>query len=321
MSRSYPAKKLDRKVVSSQQFTDPISGKQLNTYLIEKDPTIEDPIPYQTYFLGLDIADLLGYKDKKGLIKRIPTENKYIITNANINIKGDHWSPLNTKLSNRGSVIIDFGSVNYLLSSSKLDTSSPYQVWISTIMNSLFNYGYYMDPIRTYNEINNLFSRLLYSYTPAEGERNIIDICSIREKKLNIIKNNGYISIAEDPNLKRRIYNLAFMTIFNLNIFSDPNYSFINNPFKIAYDICGYDGVMIIKGSIDGILAHLMNGASIEFLESWYSKLNYNKLYAIPNGEKYREYHIQKANYIEEDPYVDNKHSYGVNVDNIVDKE
>lgn len=317
MSKAYPAKRLDRKVVGVKQFIDPISGKRLTTFMIEKEITANDPIPYQTYFLGLDIANLLEYKDSRGLVKRIPTEDKYLIMNEDFRVA----LSATPKLNNHGAVIIDFPSVSKLLVNSRLKTATPYQTWVNTVMNSLLSYGYYMDPVRTYNEINGVFSRLLYSYTPAEGEKNVIDLLTVKEKKLNIIKNNNYVAIADDPNLKRRIYNLAFFSVFNISIFNDPNYSFIDNPFSVAYDICGYDGVMMIKGVIDSLLIHLQNGASIEFLESWYSRCTYDKLYAVPNGEAYKNYHITKNNYIEEDPYVDDKHSYGINVDSMVDKE
>lgn len=288
------------------------------------------------YFLAKDIETIFNYKGINDTIRRLPVENKLLLRPCNF---GSGVPPiLNFKLNNRGSLMIDIAGLNRIIMRSNLPIARQYQEWVyEDVFPKLWMYGMYINPIKVNSMIKSIFSNILYNHTPGQYEPTIILMDELEENKA-FVSNKKYTLIENDPLLKTRILNIAFMKftgrpmglVYGNN--KDFNYSYndviIENPFLIAFDIGGPELVRLIFKEVDLIIEYMKNGFTIDEIESGNMDPTHSFYNIDTQGKKYIEYQKSKTKPVDIDLDKINKEyrkeqeskKYGINIDEVVDK-
>lgn len=288
------------------------------------------------YFLAKEIEVIFNYKGIKDTIRRLPVENKLLLRPCNFGSGGT--TILNFKLNNRGSLMIDIAGLNRIIMRSNLPIARQYQEWVyEDVFPKLWMYGMYINPIKVNSMIKSIFSNILYNHTPGQYEPTIILMNELEENKA-FVNNESYTLIENDPLLKTRILNIAFMKftgrpmglVYGNN--KDFNYSYndviIENPFLIAFDIGGPELVKLIFKEVDLIIEYMKNGFTIDEIEKGQIDPTHSFYNIDTQGKKYIEYQKSKTKLVDIDLDKINKEyrkeqeskSYGINIDEVVDK-
>lgn len=106
------------------------NGQQVRTVIIDKDP----------YFVGKDIATILGYKNTKdALLKHVDDEDKL-------------GSQIATSGQNRKMTVINESGLYSLILSSKLPTAKQFKHWVtSEVLPAIRKHGVYMTDEKAYD--------------------------------------------------------------------------------------------------------------------------------------------------------------------------
>lgn len=106
------------------------NGQQVRTVIIDNDP----------YFVGKDIATILGYKNTKdALLKHVDDEDKL-------------GSQIATSGQNRKMTVINESGLYSLILSSKLPTAKQFKHWVtSEVLPAILKHGVYMTDEKAYD--------------------------------------------------------------------------------------------------------------------------------------------------------------------------
>lgn len=293
------------------------------------------------WFIANELAEVLQYSSLKSILSRIDQKHKLILKKSDI-LYSSNLEPFKliyTSIeevcsliaSNRGILLIDSAAANQIIYRSYKEETRPYKQWLEeTVVPSLFTDYEYTDKDTAKHAIDGMFNNLLYSHNtnPSIGEDKVLYKATLNVNDYEYARVNGFFSIGEDPIIRGRILNIAFLECFSLSIYNtDPAMNILQDPFSIAYRIGGEQAVSYLHSKIVSIVMDLRYGVLLEQLEqiAWYRYNNKIKShYSVPDGKSFQEY-IKSQNDIEkkemERLYNDGKHIYGINIDNLVDKD
>ena len=95
----------------------------------------------EVWFIGINVANMLGYNKPKDAVRRIDKEDRRIITKSQSPFEMDFEIP------NRGLTIINESGLYSLILSSKLPTAKKFKRWVtSEVLPSIRKTGAYMTP-------------------------------------------------------------------------------------------------------------------------------------------------------------------------------
>ena len=288
------------------------------------------------YFLAKDIEVIFNYKGIKDTIRKLPIENKLLLRSCNL--KSGETPLFDFQIPKRGLLMIDITGLNRIIMRSNLPIARQYQEWVyEDIFPKLWMYGMYINPIKVNSMIKSIFSNILYNHNPGELDPVIIPVDNIDQYRV-FVNNESYTLIENDPLLKTRIFNIAFMKftgrpmglVYGNNKDFDYSYNdvIIENPFLIAFDIGGPELVKLIFKEVDLIIEYMKNGFTIDEIESGNIDPTHSFYNIDAQGKKYMEYQKSKTKPVDINLDKINKEyrkeqeskKYGINIDEVVDK-
>lgn len=288
------------------------------------------------YFLAKEIEVIFNYKGIKDTIRRLPVENKLLLRPCNLKSGGTKL--FDFQIPKRGLLMIDIAGLNRIIMRSNLPIARQYQEWVyEDVFPKLWMYGMYINPIKVNSMIKSIFSNILYNHTPGQYEPTIILMNELEENKA-FVNNESYTLVENDPLLKTRILNIAFMKftgrpmglVYGNNKDFDYSYNdvIIENPFLIAFDIGGPELVKLIFKEVDLIIEYMKNGFTIDEIEKGQIDPTHSFYNIDTQGKKYIEYQKSKTKPVDINLNKINKEyrkeqeskKYGINIDEVVDK-
>lgn len=337
------AKRLTTNIVEIRKFEikefppnrTPLVASLFQFVIENEDPESKGGLPYDSWFISSQVSSLLQYTDMKTVRRQDPI-HRLRLTKSDISkvVNMPNLKLTNTSIdevlylcrSNYGLILIDSYLLNVIIHGSHKKEVLPFKDWIAkTVIPSIITFGSYTDVEMSKNMICNMFNNLMYSNSVDNDK--VIDKSTFTTNDYEYARMNGYFSISQDPILKSRIINIASIACFSIPFFDNPYNSVLQDPFIIAYNIGGNKAVSYLNMKILSIIQDIKNGISLEDLEKEaYYRLNNNikSYYSVPDGKEFIEY-VKSNNDIEKQEedriYNDGKHIYGINIDNIVDKD
>lgn len=114
------------------------NGAQVRALTIDNEP----------YFVGKDIAEILGYKNtSKAILKHVDEEDKQILKSQNGTLEN---------IPNRGMQIINESGLYSLIISSKLPSAKQFKHWVtSEVLPAIRKHGAYMTDQKAFDVVHN----------------------------------------------------------------------------------------------------------------------------------------------------------------------